>query len=386
VSIYKTANFSLITGILGSGKTLRAVEMMDAAVKDGEKVYQSGFKNLAIPGVIDWEDPREWRDLPPGALLFVDEAQKWFGERRAGAAPEYLKAMNTARGNEGVRFVFLTQHPKYLDAHIKDLIGCHEHLLRENGKESSKLWRGNEILEDPRSPRARSKADYEIYNFPVRVYGLFTSSDTGHRIKYRMPAMLKKALIIGGLGALVLGGAWFALFRSAYGSIKPTAGAAEPVSTTSTPAGGAGGQSMKLKTRGEYAKAHLPRFAAMPWSAPIYDQRSVVSDPEIYCASSEAGSDANGEWKEASCTCLTEQSTRYDISQGECRRLAKQGGVYNPYKRQEADRSIPGAGPSPAAMAAPAAAPVRVIGTNAPYGSPPEGSGTFALDPRANPL
>ncbi|KLB49297.1 zonular occludens toxin domain-containing protein, partial [Xanthomonas euvesicatoria] len=112
-----------------------------------------GFKGLAVPGVIDWEDPRKWQELPAGAILFVDEAQKWFGERRAGYAPDYLKAMNTMRGEEGVRMVLLTQHPKYLDSHIKDLVGCHEHLLRESGKLSSKLFRSDEIMEDPRSPR-----------------------------------------------------------------------------------------------------------------------------------------------------------------------------------------------------------------------------------------
>ncbi|MCF5956023.1 zonular occludens toxin domain-containing protein, partial [Xanthomonas perforans] len=87
MTIYKTAAMSLITGILGSGKTLRSVNLMNEAIKEGEKVYQSGFKGLAVPGVIDWEDPRKWQELPAGAILFVDEAQKWFGERRAGYAP-----------------------------------------------------------------------------------------------------------------------------------------------------------------------------------------------------------------------------------------------------------------------------------------------------------
>lgn len=84
MSIYKTAAMSILTGILGSGKTLRAVQLMMEAIKDGEKVYQWGFKGLQVPGVIDWEDPRKWQELPAGSILFVDEAQSG----SAGGVPD----------------------------------------------------------------------------------------------------------------------------------------------------------------------------------------------------------------------------------------------------------------------------------------------------------
>lgn len=345
MSIYKTAALSLITGILGSGKTLRAVKLMKEAVDADEKVYQSGFKGLAIPGVIDWEDPKKWQELPPGAILFIDEAQKWFGERRQGHAPDYLKAMNTMRGEEGVRMVLLTQHPKYLDPHIKDLIGCHEHLLREDGKESSKLFRANEIMEDPRSPRGRSKADTETVPLPIKEVGhLVVSANSPHTIKYRMPALVKKALVIGGIGALGLGSAWFLLFRNAYADITaeegsdPAAGEATPSPSRGATSARANGQSRngqqepKWATLTDYAVDHLPRFGTMPWTAPAYDGREVKSDPQLYCLSSMAGEDAQGNWKDFSCTCLTEQATVYQLSQAECRTLARQGPVYNPYR------------------------------------------------------
>lgn len=50
-----------------------------------------------------------------------------------------------------------------------------------------------------------------------------------------------------------------------------------------------------------------------------------------------------------SVTCLTEQGTRYDLSPGEARRLARNGPVYNPYKT-----------PSETHAAAPQAAPEKV--------------------------
>lgn len=36
--------------------------------------------------------------------------------------------------------------------------------------------------------------------------------------------------------------------------------------------------------------------------------------------------------REASCTCMTEQGTRYDLPQPMCRTLARNGAPYNPYK------------------------------------------------------
>ncbi|MDQ1093166.1 zona occludens toxin [Xanthomonas sacchari] len=329
MSIYKTAAMSILTGILGSGKTLRAVQLMNEAIKDGEKVYQSGFKGLTVPGVIDWEDPRQWQQLPPGSILFVDEAQKWFGERRSGYAPDYLKAMNTMRGEEGVRMVLLTQHPKYLDSHIKDLVGCHEHLLRESGKLSSKLFRTDEIMEDPRSPRGRAKADSETFRFPIETAGkMYVSANSDHTIKYRMPALVKKAILIGGAGALLLGLTWYFMFRGAYKQIADAepagaaaAGPATPGRSGGTASTGAAAERVVPRTGSDYVASITPLVQDVPWSAPAYLARPVVSDPHVYCMSTSS-----------SCRCVTEQNTRMVVRDDVCRDIARNGEPYNPYK------------------------------------------------------
>lgn len=344
MSIYKTAAMSLLTGILGSGKTLRAVQLMSDAIKDDEKVYQSGFKGLTVPGVIDWEDPRKWQELPPGAILFVDEAQKWFGERRSGYAPDYLKAMNTMRGEEGVRMVLLTQHPKYLDSHIKDLVGCHEHLLRESGKLSSKLYRSDEIMEDPRSPRGRSKADYETFRFPIETAGkMYVSANSAHTIKYRMPAVVKKAILIGGLGAAALLGVWYFMFRSAYADIadqEEQGTAAAPGAPTASRSGGgdpapsSGSGRIAMRTGTDYIAAITPMVQDVPWSAPAYMERPVVSDPHLYCMSTDN-----------SCRCVTDQGTKPIVAVRDdvCREIARWGEPYNPFKApaSRSDQSRP---------------------------------------------
>ena len=84
----------------------------------------------------------------------------------------------------------------------------------------------------------------------------------------------------------------------------------------------------------DYAQQHLPRIGMMPWTAPVFDDRGITADPQLICMSSPGGPDAQGVYKDASCTCLTEQGTAYDLPQPECRTIARRGPVYNPYKER----------------------------------------------------
>lgn len=63
------------------------------------------------------------------------------------------------------------------------------------------------------------------------------------------------------------------------------------------------------------------------------------------------GMTGGGQRTEASCSCMTEQGTRYELSQPECRTLARNGPVYNPYKQQ---REFQQAVPAPEAVPVPA--------------------------------
>lgn len=53
--------------------------------------------------------------------------------------------------------------------------------------------------------------------------------------------------------------------------------------------------------------------------------------PRIFCASTGAGEDAGGEHKPASCSCVTEQGTRYALPANHCRMIAREG-QYEPFR------------------------------------------------------
>lgn len=49
---------------------------------------------------------------------------------------------------------------------------------------------------------------------------------------------------------------------------------------------GAGGPAAGPLTREEYVEKHKPRIEFQPWSAPAFDDRTVQSQPELYCMAS----------------------------------------------------------------------------------------------------
>lgn len=317
-----TAAISLLTGLPGAGKSLRMAEAISKLVEKGEHVFACNIDGLKIPGVTLWEDAKKWRDLPAGSILFVDEAQAFFPERRGGDAPEYVR-MNKIR-HDGIRLVLATQQPNYLDTYLRGLVGYHEHLLRRSGRQESFLFRENQVMDVVRQKLATIKRnyDYEVYKFKPRYFACYDSAQT-HQIKYQMPALVKRALMILPVAALLAVGAWYTVFRDSSLAKAAPAEVEAPSSTAPNSAGAAGAASKaeKITTGGGYVANITPLVADVPWSAPAYINRPVVSDPHVYCMSTED-----------SCRCVTEQMTRVTVADDVCRDIARWGEPYNPFK------------------------------------------------------
>lgn len=377
---------TLITGQPGHGKSAYAVTRILDFVKEGRAVYVHGIKNFdhERAGTLHLEDPTKWQDLPDGSVVVLDECYSAFPNRNPGAkVPDHVGALATHR-HRGFDFLFLAQQSIQIDPFMKGLFEEHIHVKKKFAR-YRKLLRWSSFQSNVKA-LCTDAQDWLLPSYPFNYFTSTVLNTSRNRIPKWLVVVAASIAVVGGL-------AMFAKHRLAERTAKaeqPAAeqGAAAPFGSRGTSgAVGVAAPRERYPTVVEYAKAHLPRFAMMPWTAPIYDERPVVSEPELICASSDAGRDANGKWQPASCSCITEQATRYDISLGECRTLARQGGVYNPYKRHV---EAPAASHAVASMAGPAdagpAAPVRVTGTSTPFGSPPEDSGTFALDPApANP-
>lgn len=332
-----TASITAITAVPGSFKTTRAVWFIENAIAAGEMVYVCNLNGLKIPGVMPFEDPTKWRDLPAGSVLVVDEAQMFFRARRGGEPPRYITDMETIR-HHGIRLILITQRISYLDSHVRGLIGLHEHMMREDGDPYATIVRANTCIENTDElvkRKTQSHYDHEKWTPDPALFTKFESAQV-HTVKRVIKSKYKRAAVIL-LGVFI---AFAAVYYSIFSGTTKAQTTEATMTAPSAPSSGLDGiqasrneQKPPLTTE-EYLERLVPRMVEAPFSAPIFDERAAVSQPDLYCMSSEAF-----EGQRASCTCLTEQGTRYEVDPRTCVLIARHGGPYNPFKAQPAATS-----------------------------------------------
>lgn len=341
----------LFTGQPGNGKTALMMERLIAEAKAATRpIFAIGIDGLdpGLATVLD--DARSWNDkdaegkyvIPDGSLIFVDEAWKWFGHLHDATrqqTPRHVLELAEHR-HRGLDFVWTTQQPNQLYPFVRGLIGAHSHVVRRFGTKMLDVYRWGELNEEIKSLAKRDMAQRTTRLLPSQVFGQYKSAEV-HTIKARIPlrVLLLPALIV--VGAVFAYLAYRSLVSPAVtgGAGKEGTQSALADAAPSPPGGGSRKEDApRWPSAAAYAKDHLPRISTMPWTAPIFDDRQARSDPQLVCMSSMEGLDAQGVRQEASCRCLTEQGTAYELSQPECRTLARNGPVYNPYRERSEDR------------------------------------------------
>lgn len=332
----------LLTGVPGAGKTLRMVEYMEAALKAGRPVYACNVDGLNMPGVIPFDDPHQWQDLPPNSVLFVDEAQRYFRARRGMVdPPASITAMETIR-HDGVCIVMTTQQPTYLDKHIRGLIGRHEHLVEIVAGSISNVYAFRSCREEI-TPSSLSDAEFKAWAHPKRLHGAYKSAE----VHTKRLILSTRAWLLIGMTLACIAFVTYAFSGDAKADSEE-AQASQEAGLPATPSDNGG----PISTMAYLAK-FKPRIEGAPWSAPAYDDMQVADPPRIACM---IGSE---------CRCITDQGTRYEIRQRVCRKIVESGGVWNPYKSaEEVAAATAGAGQGPAAEGATAPAVAGVAGSD----------------------
>lgn len=322
----------LVTGQPGHGKTAYAIDLAFKFQKEGRSIYASGIKDFDYDkaGWGELADPTQWEQLPDGSVVLLDECYSVFPNRNAGTkVPPHVDAMARHR-HRGFDFILVAQQGLQLDPFLRGLYESHVH-VRQNSvwKRKTKLKRWDAYQGAVNGPCA----DVVDWIRPNYVFDYYTST-TLVTTKRSMPMWMRWVIV----GIVFVLGMLFYLKHRLQSRVAEVEAVATGMAVPGAAAAGSSAPAVArtFATPLDYAKAHLPRFATMPHTAPIFDDRPPVSQPELYCISSLAGRDGQGQWKDASCICLTEQGTKYDISQPECRTVARFGQPYNPYKLQSA--------------------------------------------------
>ena len=329
------------TGQPGHGKTLHAIEKLLEYKDKGRIVYACNIRGFdyAKTGVIEMtpEQFRDWMNfLPDGAVALVDEAyeHEMLPKRPPGAkVPLHVEQLAKHR-HRGLDFIFVSQSPdKQCDQFVQDLIERHVHVRRMFGTQYVQLREFDRF-------EARAEKATPIVNrrrkLPNRPMGTYQSTemDTTER---RVPWYWWAAGIGGPLGLLFVLWVFYGLGDRLGGGTDPahappeiTRGAARDNGASATVAAQSAAAPM---TTEEYAARFTPRVPSQPWSAPAYDQLAVPQQPpRVFCMSSLGGETADGDQKDPSCSCMTEQGTRYLLETASCLLVAKQG-QYEPYRQ-----------------------------------------------------
>lgn len=327
------------TGQPGHGKTLHGIDQALDWVAEGRLVYACNIREFdyAKAGMLEMtpEQFRDWPNfLPDGACAIVDEAYEhnMLPKRPPGSkVPEYVQQLAKHR-HRGIDFIFICQSPaKQCDDFTHDLIERHVHVRRRFGLPFAHLRIFDRY---ERNPEKAHPLILKRVKLPKRPMGLYKSTEVDTTEK-KIPWYYPAAAV---LAVLILIGAWLSISRISEAFTPKDAKPGVATVTDGAPARAGAGAALgnsgtrSYATATDYARAHLPRFGTMPWTAPIYDERGVTADPQLICASTGAGLDAQGQHTEASCTCFTEQGTLYELSVPECRTIARRGPMYNPYK------------------------------------------------------
>lgn len=319
----------LITGPNGGGKSLKSIELMHELHAKGINIFAFGYHDLKVPFADESLHPRDWKDMPPGSAMFVDEAQKVWRTRRGNREPPpELMEMEEHR-YEGVDLYLISQDPSYIDSHIKGLVHKHWHCI-PYGNKSSRVFCFSECQDNPQNMTKRAHAEFTVWAHPAKYYGCYTSAKF-HMDKPKVPWRHHLPKLYKIAAALVLVWAVWAWFQPVESEELPEGAIAAEPSRGLGFFGGMGGNAPP-QTKEEWIALHTPLDARFPVSAPIYHGQGVQDYPRPVCmASGFDGAD--------SCTCLTQQGTRFEMDGIECRRMARFGPAFDPYRSSDTGAS-----------------------------------------------
>lgn len=318
----------VITGQPGNGKTLRMMELLEAALNEKKRpVYVHGVEGVLPARANKLVDVRDWEKCEDGSIIFVDEAWMGFGhlqDARGAPTPIHVQALATHR-HRGMDFVMTTQMVNQLYPFMRGLIGEHTHVSRKFGTSLCTLYTWGEVCEDTKSVAQREKSVSTAWIQPSRLFGAFNSA-TQHTIKRRIPWRIL-AIPACAFGALFVG---YLGYKSLYG-MKHTdqASVTKAESGVAAPAnpGADGGKDRLPSTPEGWGKALTPTVAGLAYTAPLFaGTLHVQTYPRTICyLAGHKFSD------ETDCKCVSEQATPLDVSEGQCRAIAAHD-YYDPFR------------------------------------------------------
>lgn len=296
-----SAPLTLITGLPGQGKSLLAVSKVDEWFPD-RPIYYHNIKDLQKPW-IPLDNPELWYELPVGSVIVMDECQDVFPIRSGKqGVPEKCSKFERLR-HSGHNVVLITQKPRQIDIHVRELVGCHIHLQRMMGTNRAVTFTWPKVCEAVDDERERAKAEKGIFEYPKQSFNLYKSAEV-HTIKRRIPL----PILFIPVAVAAVGGMGYWAYHTLIG--KRTQPVEQVVKDES---------SLVHVSKSEqlgYLDARKPIITGLPHTAPAYAEiiRPQRAPYPAACVASASR-----------CTCYTQDATIMDVQDSLCRHISKNG-------------------------------------------------------------
>ncbi len=319
------------TGQPGHGKSNQALKMAFDFKAKGREVYVCNVRKFdyAKAGMheLTSEQFRDWMNVvPDGAVVFVDEAYEhdMLPKRAPGAkVPEHVQQLAKHR-HRGLDFIFVCQSPdKQVDSFVHDLIERQIHVRRRFGTPYLHLREFDRFERNPEKAQPLTIRRTTFWKPAFDVYESTVADTSERRIPWYFFALPVGLIALAGL-------AYYMNYRLTHGKFgaehEPLPVAAKPADLHDrTEPLGDGREVQKPATQAQYIQQFTPRVPGQPWSAPVYDHLKVSSEaPRVFCMTKGTGDDAT-------CSCYTEQATRYRLDAERCN-LIVSNGQYEPLR------------------------------------------------------
>lgn len=277
---------SLTTGIPGSGKTLFTLYQVEQLrKKEGREVYYFNIPldRDKLPWIeLDEEQVLRWFELPPGSIIVIDECQRIFRPRPAGAVVPEAEAQLETHRHKGHDLFLITQHPSLVSVTVRRLVEDHRHIMRVFGAPVSNVFAWKGVKEQ--CDKNRSDAVKSIFKFPKEVYSWYKSAEI-HTVKFRVPLKVLIAAFFPVFMVFLV----FLFYQSYQGKTLPDETSEHAESEIfADPALRAKSKELtavekhKPEALTEYFSSHTPRIADMPWTAPKYDGLTAPSVAPVF--------------------------------------------------------------------------------------------------------
>lgn len=222
---------TLITGVPGSGKSLRAVFEMARELKAGRRLVVDGIKDLALDHVmVDEPWLRRWFEHAQAQdLIVVDEVQRIWPPASVSVKPgEDIEKLHVHR-HMGVDFILITQHPQRMHKTVRDLVGRHVHVRKLFGLNRAMLYEWDHC----HNVGSLKDAVKTVWAYPRSVFKLYTSAEVHTKPRavipkalFLIPVALVVAVACAYAGVRSIHGGFGAVSRSAANSSVKSAGGA----------------------------------------------------------------------------------------------------------------------------------------------------------------